>query len=114
MRTRTAAATAAVVTTLILTGCSSGGDGGGKPSPTGTPAAAEKAETTRRCVDAIAERAAANRGGAVRSHPVPEPCARLSDADYLDAYLKGLEQAHRDARDPSPEESGNATGDTGS
>ncbi|OPF81135.1 hypothetical protein VT50_0211520 [Streptomyces antioxidans] len=98
MGTRTAEAVAAIAITLLLTGCSASADAPDKSTPSGTPTAAEKAETTRACVDAIADRAAAHKGGAVRSHPVPAPCARLSDADYLDAYMKGLEQAHRAER----------------
>ncbi|WAP53928.1 hypothetical protein [Streptomyces sp. S465] len=101
MRTRTVKAATVVAATLILTGCSAGGEARDRRTPSGTPGAAEKAEITRRCVNAIADRAAANKGGAVRSEPVPEPCARLSDADYLDAYMKGLEQAHQAAQESS-------------
>ncbi|AGP52540.1 hypothetical protein [Streptomyces rapamycinicus] len=108
MGTRTVQAAAVLAITLLLTGCSTGGDASDKSTPTGTPAAAEKARVTRACVDAIADRAAAHKGGAVRSHPVPAPCARLSDADYLDAYMKGLEQAHRAAKKTSQGETGKA------
>ncbi|MEE4592752.1 hypothetical protein V2J94_12770 [Streptomyces sp. DSM 41524] len=114
MGTRTVHAAAVIAITLLLTGCSTGGDVRDKSTPSGTPGAAEKAETTRACVDAIADRAAAHKGGAVRSHPVPAPCARLSDADYLDAYMKGLEQAHRAARKTSQGETGKAADGAGS
>lgn len=113
MRTRTLEAAAVIAITLLLTGCSGDGDAGDKGKPSGTPAAAEKAEVTQRCVDAIADRAAAHKGGAVRSHPVPGPCARLSDADYLDAYMAGLEQAHRVAQKASQGESGKAADGAG-
>ncbi|MER7873541.1 hypothetical protein ABTY63_08240 [Streptomyces solisilvae] len=113
MRTRTVEAAAVIAISLLLTGCSTGGGAREKITPSATPAAAEKAETTRRCVDAIADRAAAHKGGAVRSHPVPEPCARLSDADYLDAYMEGLEQAHRAARKTPQSESAKPSDDAG-
>ncbi|WPB88705.1 hypothetical protein [Streptomyces malaysiensis] len=111
MRTRTVESAAVIAISLFLTGCSTGG-AREKTTPSATPAA-EKAETTRRCVDAIADRAAAHKGGAVRSHPVPEPCARLSDADYLDAYMEGLEQAHRAARKTPQSESAKPSDDSG-
>ncbi|GAA2315062.1 hypothetical protein [Streptomyces violaceusniger] len=113
MGTRTVQAAAVIAIALLLTGCSTGGDARDKTTPSSTPAPAEKAEVTRACVDAIADRAAAHKGGAVRSHPAPAPCARLSDADYLDAYMKGLEQAHRVARKTPQGETGKGETDKG-
>ncbi|MET7763004.1 hypothetical protein ABZS86_03405 [Streptomyces sp. NPDC005355] len=118
MRTHTTNAAAVVATTLLLTGCSTS-DGRDKPTPAGasasaTEAALSKAEIIRRCVDAIADRAAATKGGAVRSEPVPKPCVPLSDADYLDAYLEGLHQATRAAQDQSQDGVDKAADGTGS
>ncbi|MET8014041.1 hypothetical protein ABZU86_32545 [Streptomyces sp. NPDC005271] len=105
MRTHSTAAAAVVATTtLLLTGCSAVGGSNDKRVPPGAPASAveaglSKAEITQRCVDAIVERAAATRGGAVRSSPVPKPCTPLSDDEYLDAYMDGLHEAQKDARE---------------
>lgn len=104
MRIRTTIAAAAVAA-LLLVGCSSSDNGKDKPGKTPATTAAttktpalSKAEVTRRCVNAIADRAA-NANGEVPSQPIPESCRPLSDDEYLDAYMEGIHQANHDVQD---------------
>lgn len=103
-RTTTVALAAAVV---LLTGCTSSSEQPTEPA-TSAPAASEpaltQAEITEQCVDAIAERAANTTDAEVPSDPTPKPCTPLSDSDYLDAYMDGIQQANEAARERLQEE----------
>ncbi|RLV66341.1 hypothetical protein STAN_1862 [Streptomyces sp. CBMAI 2042] len=92
MRTRTA--TTVILLLAALTGCSAES---GTPEPAATTSAAptaDKAATVQACVDAVAG-LPAGEDGSVPSEPVPAECAGLSDGEYLDAYMDGIEQSNK-------------------
>lgn len=92
MRIRTAAAV--VVLLVAPTGCATAG--GTAPAESPAPAAASpslsKAEVTRQCIDAVAAQSADNGSK-------PEECATLSDGEYVEANLKGLQQHNKAAQE---------------
>ncbi|MFD3749737.1 hypothetical protein ACFWVT_05630 [Streptomyces cyaneofuscatus] len=91
MRTRTTAT--AILLLAILTACSTEST----PEPAATTSAApadDKATTVQACIDAVAELPAGD-DGSVPSEPVPAECAGLSDGEYLDAYMDGIEQSNK-------------------
>lgn len=96
-----AAACAALLALAALTGCSST-DSTNKPStPTPTPTVThtvDQAAARQACADAVAA-LPADTNGQVPSEPVPDECKTLSDSDYLDAYMDGIQQSNQEGRD---------------
>ncbi|MFJ9887167.1 hypothetical protein ACIQRW_15035 [Streptomyces sp. NPDC091287] len=93
MRTRTAAAS--ILLAAALTACSAETS---TPEPAATTSAApkvDKATTVKACVDAVAE-LPAGPDGSVPSDPVPAECTDLSDSEYLNAYMDGINQSNRE------------------
>ena len=101
MNTRTAVAAIAVLA-ATLTACS-GNDSADsdKPRPTATAAASkpapDPAQTRQDCVDAVKEAIDADPG--TDDLEPPAECASLSDSDYLDAYMDGLQAHNKAGRD---------------
>ncbi|MFD3640971.1 hypothetical protein [Streptomyces griseus] len=94
---RTCTAAAAVLLVAALTACSAETS---TPEPTTTTSAApkvDKATTVKACVDAVGE-LPADEDGSVPSDPVPAECADLSDSEYLDAYMDGIQQSNKQAQ----------------
>lgn len=50
-------------------------------------------------MEAVAQVAAETEGAEVPSEPVPDECASLSESEYLDAYMDGIQEANRKARE---------------
>ncbi|MEV7871493.1 hypothetical protein AB0P17_36585 [Streptomyces sp. NPDC088124] len=103
IRTTTLAATLLLVT---LTGCS--GDSDPAPTETATATATStapalsKAEITQQCIDAVAaviSQRPADFDPEADTDPQPAECDALSETDYLDAYMDGLQQSNQDGRD---------------
>jgi hypothetical protein len=102
MNAHRAAAAALLLLALGTAGCSSQADDA-KPSKPTTAAASptptvDEATARQACVDAVAG-IAADASGEVPSEPVPDECSSLSQADYLDAYMDGIEQSNQAGRD---------------
>jgi len=101
MRTRKAAFAILLTLAAFTAGCSSSTDN--KPSKTdsttlsATPTV-DQAAARQACVDAVAK-LPAGENGEVPSEPVPDECATLSQADYLKAYVDGIEQSNQQGRD---------------
>ena len=94
---------ARTITTLLLcatalTACTTSDPAPAPDKPAATTAAPtlDQAQLTQQCVDAVAE-LPVDANGSVPSEPVPAECTALSDSDYLDAYMDGINQANQDA-----------------
>ncbi|MEV4974435.1 hypothetical protein [Streptomyces scopuliridis] len=105
MRIRTTTLAAALLL-VTLTGCSSGSD----PAPTETVTATttptapalSQAEITQQCIDAVAaaiSQRSADFDPKTDTDPQPTECDGLSETDYLDAYMDGLQQSNQAGRD---------------
>uniref|UniRef100_A0AAU2K1M6 Secreted protein n=1 Tax=Streptomyces sp. NBC_00049 TaxID=2903617 RepID=A0AAU2K1M6_9ACTN len=103
MRTTTRTLTATLILAAALAGCSSNSPDS-KPAPatsSASPAPAPSralADVTRDCTTAVADRVAAAPGSA-DMEPRPPACAPLSDGEYATAFIKGLQQSNKAARD---------------
>jgi len=102
MRARRAATPVLLALALATAGCSSNSTDD-KPSKPTTAAASstptiDQAAARQACVDAVAA-IPADDNGEVPSEPIPDECASLSQADYLDAYMDGIEQSNQEGRD---------------
>lgn len=93
MRIRTVAAGALLL--AALAGCSAGGNPAPEKAST-APAAASpslsKVEATEQCIDAVA-------GQPADDESKPAECESLSDSEYLDANLKGVQQRNKAGRE---------------
>lgn len=100
MRVRAAACTALLAVAALTVGCSSGSTDD-KPTATAQPTVTktvDQAAVRQACVDAVAD-IPADDSGQVPSEPVPDACKSLSEHDYLNAYMDGIEQGNQQARD---------------
>ena len=95
MHTRTAAATLLVLA-ATLTACTTTDPAPDKPAAATSTPAPSHAELIQQCTDAVAN-LPVGEDGEVPSDPVPAECTGLSDSDYLDAYMDGINQANQDA-----------------
>lgn len=89
-----AAVTAALALTLVS--CGSSDDEPAKPTGSATKTAAPSADTAadrQACVDAV--KAAVD---ADTDDVKPAECESLTDSDYLDAYMEGLQQHNQEGR----------------
>lgn len=87
------------VALLALAACGTSEDPDPKgPAPATTHAKLSRADAMERCTDAVAD-LATGQDEAPSEEDLPKVCARLSDADRLDAYADGLAEANQRARD---------------
>lgn len=102
MNTRTATCAALLALAFLTAGCSNDNTTDQPSSAQSTTAAAtptvDQAAARQACVDAVAA-IPVDENGEVPSEPIPDECAELSEGDYLDAYMDGIQQSNQDGRD---------------
>jgi hypothetical protein len=99
MHARTTACAALLALAALTTGCSSqSSDEPDKPTSTTATAtatpAADSAADRQACVDASKAAVEAD-----NDDTKPAECEGLTESDYLDAYMDGLEQHNQEGRD---------------
>lgn len=97
MRTRTALPAFLLALAAAAVGCSSDSTDDKPAAATSAPAASvtpDQAAAQQACVDAVL---AAVEAGTDDTRP--EECASLSDSDYADVYMDGLQQHNQEGRD---------------
>ncbi|WP_097865974.1 hypothetical protein [Streptomyces sp. rh34] len=94
MRTRTAAAAILLGAALTACGTTPTPD---RPATTSSAPELSKTETLAQCVDAIAEAISARPADfdpETDSDPKPPECDDISEDEYLDVYMDGLQQSN--------------------
>jgi hypothetical protein len=103
---RAIATTVAAILLACLTACT---DNGAEPAPavTAVTIATPKADIVAQCTDEVADIITNRPDGwdpDTDEDAKPQVCGGLTDSEYLDAYMDGLQQSSKDARDALQEQ----------